>query len=175
MDWEVPYTIGKLLELTCLNGLAWSIWVLKTQVMAKRKLGSQIDFWPLKVRNHPDLVAYRWHVTYQWKALNEGYNFSFDLSLIKGLKKKVIGFQICGSSNLGNFGTPNLGVLGWNDIWMLAPWPSIKNAIRGKVVASLKFEPWWILWVCVCSWFVRAPKCSNYALTCCLVCVDPCE
>jgi len=26
-------------------------------------------------------------------------------------------------------------------------------------------SPCWILWVCVCSWFVRAPKCSNCTLT----------
>ncbi len=40
-----------------------------------------------------------------------------------------------------------------------------KNTIRGKVVASPKFKPWWVLWVHVCPWFVSAPKCSNYALT----------
>jgi hypothetical protein len=29
---------------------------------------------------------------------------------------------------------------------------------RGKVVVSTKSEPWWVLWVCVCPWFVYAPK-----------------
>jgi len=24
---------------------------------------------------------------------------------------------------------------------------------------------WWVLWVHICLWLVRAPKCSNYALT----------
>jgi hypothetical protein len=51
-----------------------------------------------------------------------------------------------------------LGVPGRNAIWVLAPWLGTKYIIREKVVASPKFGPWWVLWVCVCSWFVRAPK-----------------
>jgi hypothetical protein len=44
-----------------------------------------------------------------------------------------------------------------------------RNIIRGKIVASRKSRPWWILWVhgcpCViCGLFVHQ-KCSNYALT----------
>jgi hypothetical protein len=38
------------------------------------------------------------------------------------------------------------------------PWPGIVNTIRGKVMASPKFGPWWVLWIRVCSWLVRAPK-----------------
>ncbi len=56
------------------------------------------------------------------------------------------------------FRDSNLGVLGQNDIWVLAPWPIIKNTIRGKVVVSSKFRLWWVLWVRVCPCFVRAPK-----------------
>ncbi len=36
--------------------------------------------------------------------------------------------------------------------------PIMENIIKGKVVASPKFELWWVLWVCVCLWFIRAPK-----------------
>jgi hypothetical protein len=46
-----------------------------------------------------------------------------------------------------------------------ALWLSTKNIIRGKVVASPKSEPWWVLWVCVCLCFVHALKvlqlCTN--------------
>jgi hypothetical protein len=42
MDWNVPYTIAKLLELRCLKWLAWSIWTFETQVMAKWRVESQI-------------------------------------------------------------------------------------------------------------------------------------
>ncbi len=31
-------------------------------------------------------------------------------------------------------------------------------------MASPKFRPWWVLWICVCPWLICAPKCSNYAL-----------
>jgi hypothetical protein len=37
------------------SGLAWPIWTIKTQVMAKRRAKSQIR--PLKVRNHPDFLT----------------------------------------------------------------------------------------------------------------------
>ncbi len=41
---------------------------------------------------------------------------------------------------LQNCGSPNLGVLGQNDIWVQAPWPDIENTIRGKVVASANLD-----------------------------------
>ncbi len=78
---------------------------------------------------------------------------------------KVMGPQSCESPSCGNFKTP-----AWESqdkmtfgCWSL--WPSIEYTIRGKVVASPKSGPWWVLWICVCSWLVRAPRCSNYALT----------
>jgi hypothetical protein len=58
-----------------------------------------------------------------------------------------------------------------NDIWVMVLWPSIECTIRGKVVASPKSGPWWVLWVRVCLWFVREPKCSNYVLTNLLFCL----
>jgi hypothetical protein len=33
-----------------------------------------------------------------------------------------------------------------------------KEYYKGKVVASPKFVSWWVLWVCVCPWLVRALK-----------------
>jgi hypothetical protein len=47
----------------------------------------------------------------------------------------------------------------------LVLWPSTKYIVRGKVVASPKFELWWVLSVRVCMWLMCVPKCSNYALT----------
>ncbi len=58
----------------------------------------------------------------------------------------------------------HLGILGQNDIWVLILWPCIEYIIKGKVLVSLKSGPWWVLWVCVCLWFVRATKYFNYAL-----------
>jgi hypothetical protein len=68
-------------------------------------------------------------------------------------------------TNFENFGRPNLGLMGKNDIWMLARWLSTENIISGKVVASLNLG-------CGESYesmfghgeFVHQ-KCSNNALT----------
>jgi hypothetical protein len=65
-------------------------------------------------------------------------------------------------SQLWEFRDSHSGVPKQNAIWVLVPWPSTKYTIRGKVVASPKFELWW---VCVCPWFACAPKCSKYTLT----------
>jgi hypothetical protein len=63
------------------------------------------------------------------------------------------------------FRNSHLGVLGQNAIWMWPLWRSAKYTIRGKVMASPKSEPWWVLWIRVCPWFVLAPKvpklCTN--------------
>jgi hypothetical protein len=60
-------------------------------------------------------------------------------------------------SQFKEFQDSNLGVTGQNDIWVLVLWPSIKNTIRGKVVASPKSRLWWVLWVCVCMWVHGCP------------------
>jgi hypothetical protein len=45
-------------------------------------------------------------------------------------------------SQFREFRDSNLGVIGQNDIWVLAPWLGIENIIMGKVVASPKSRPW---------------------------------
>jgi len=120
-------------------------------------LGVKFDFWPLKVENYPNFFACRWRATYRWKYFNDGYNFVSKLTSIGGFHtklwaSKVIGVPILGISKLplGSPGTKwDLGV---------GLWLGTKNTIRGKVVASRKFKLWWILWVCVCTWLVHAPK-----------------
>jgi hypothetical protein len=110
--------------------------------------------WPLKVKNRLDFFACRWRVTYRWKVLNKGYNFALDFISIEGLHTKFWAFK-----------DGEVPISEQNDIWVLAPRPGIENTIRGKVVASLKSGPWWVLWICVCPWFVRALKvfqlCTN--------------
>jgi hypothetical protein len=123
---------------------------LKHKLWPKKGSGVKLAVWlpPLKVRNHPNFLVCRWNVTYHWKDLNKGYNFSLDFISIEGLHAKLWALKVTRQ----------------NDIWVLVPWLGTKYTIRGKVVTSPKFKPWWVLWVCVCLWFVRAPKCSNYAL-----------
>jgi hypothetical protein len=72
--------------------------------------------------------------------------------------QEVMALQNVKSPNFGNFGTPKLRDPWQNNIWMQPLWLITKNTIRGKVVASPKFGPWWVLWIRVCLWLVCAPK-----------------
>jgi hypothetical protein len=47
------------------------------------------DSRPLKFGNRPDFLVWRWHVTYRWKALDEGYNFASDFISIRGVHAKL--------------------------------------------------------------------------------------
>jgi hypothetical protein len=129
-----------------------------------RESNWQFDFQPLKVRNRPNFLA---HV-------------ACDISLKKLLMKATTLLQTSSQSEvytqsyeppkswksqLWKFRNSHFGVPGQNDIWVLVPWLGTKYTIRGKVVASPKSRPWWVLWILVCPWLVRAPKCFNYALT----------
>jgi hypothetical protein len=122
-----------------------------------RESNCQFDYRPLKVKNRLDFLPCSWHSTYRWKDLDEGYNFAIELISIGGFHAKLCAPKVARVSIVG--------ILGQNDIWVLVPWPGIEYTIRGKVMASLKSGPWWVLWVCVYPWLICAPKCSNYALT----------
>jgi hypothetical protein len=163
---EFPYNFGKILELRCLK------WARMTHLSDSntsygqkkgRKSNWQFDFRPLKVGNCPDFLLCRWRVTYRWKALDKSYNFTLDLISIIGLHTKLWASKVARVPILGNFETST-----WEswDKMTFGCWPhGTEYTIRGKVVASPKFGPWWVLWVCVCPWLVYAPKCYNYAVT----------
>jgi hypothetical protein len=127
-----------------------------------RESNCQFDSRPLKVENRPNFFLWRWCATYCWKALDKGYIFGLDLTSIKGLHTKL---WVSKGARVPILGISQVGVPGQNDIWVLAPWLGTKNTIRGMVVASPKFGSWWVLWIYVCLWLVRAPKvlwlCTN--------------
>jgi hypothetical protein len=54
-------------------------------------------------------------------------------------------------------GVPILGISGLLT-WECQNKMTLENTVRGKVVASPKSGLWWVLWVCVCPWLIRAPK-----------------
>jgi hypothetical protein len=159
MDSGIIYIIGNLLEHKCLKWAHMTnLNTLNTSYGQKKgwEANWQFDSRPLKVTNHPNFFTCRWHATCRWKALNKGYNFALNLISIKGLHKmlcdpKVVRVQV------GEFQYSHMGVSRQNDIWVV-PWPGTEYTIRGKVVASPKSRPWWILWVRVCSWLILAPK-----------------
>jgi len=148
---------------------------LKHKLWPKKKWGVK-SARPLKVGNYLDFVACRWRATYRLKDLNKGYKFALDLISIRGLHTKLWAPK-SQESHLWEFRDSHLGVPRQNDIWVLVSWPGTKYIIRGKVMVSLKFELWWILWVRICLSFVLAPKvfqlCTNQLVV--WFCAGPCE
>jgi hypothetical protein len=154
LHWRFPYIIGKILERRCLKWAHMTnldIW--NTSYGQKKGLESnwQFDSQSLKVRNRPIFLAWRWCATYHCKDLDKGYNFDSDLILIGGLYTKLWGPKVAGVSILGIFPRKKA-------IWMWASRRGAKYTIRGKVMASPKSGPWWVLWVRICPWFILAPK-----------------
>jgi hypothetical protein len=117
-----------------------------------RESNWQFDSRPLKVGNRPDSLVCKWRVTCHWKALNNGYNFGWDLVSIGGMHTKLWGAKIARVPTLA--------------IWMRASRRGAKYIIWGKVVASPEFGPWWVLWVWGRPWLFLASKvlqlCTNH-------------
>jgi hypothetical protein len=73
------------------------------------KMGSLEPFGHLKHKlwpkerpgNRSNSLVSRWHVTYHWKAFNEGYNFASNLISIEGLHRKLCAPKVIGVPTLG--------------------------------------------------------------------------
>ncbi len=134
----VLYIIGKLLKCRCLK---WAliahldIWNTSYGQKKGRESNWQFDSRPLKVRNRPDLLGFRQRATYCWKAFDESYNFALDRIAIEALHKKLCALKVPRESRKRKA------------IWMWASWRVTEYTIRGKVVASPKSGPWWVLCV----------------------------
>ncbi len=121
MDWRFFYSIGMILRQKCLKWacmINFSIYNTISDGKKGRELKYRFDFWPLKVRNLPKLLVFRRCATYYWKNLDKGYNFVWNLTLIKGLHKLLWASKVGGGgANFENCKTPN-----WesrkNTIWM---------------------------------------------------------
>jgi hypothetical protein len=87
----------------------------------------------------------------------QGLQLFFRPYLNRRSTHKVMGPQSRRSPNFGNFDTP-IWIIGQNVIWVMVPWPGTKYTIRGKVVVSPEFRPWWVLWIQVCLWLVLTQK-----------------
>ncbi len=109
MDWEVPYIIGKILELRCLKWACMTHLDTSNKSYGQKKAREsnwQFDFRPLKVRNHPNFITFRWCATYHWKDFDEGYNFALDLISIEGLHTKLWAPKVAKVPIVGILGLP---------------------------------------------------------------------
>ncbi len=109
LDWGVPYIIGKILELRCPKLARMThvdIWNTSYGQKKGRESNWQLDSQPLKVRNRPDFLAFRWRATYRWRVLDKGYNFALNLISIGGLHTKLLGPKVVEVPTLGILGLP---------------------------------------------------------------------
>ncbi len=87
----VLYIIEKLLERRCLK---WAriahldIWNTSYGQKKGWESNCQFDSRPQKVRNRPNLLGYRGHAIYCWKAFDKSYNFASNRVAIRGLLVK---------------------------------------------------------------------------------------
>ncbi len=109
LDWRIFYTIKKLLKHKFLKWACkchLSTWNTSYGQKKGQESNCQFESRPLKVRNRPDLLACKWHVTYYWKALDGGYNVYFKPHFNRRSTHKVMDLQSYKSPNFENFETP---------------------------------------------------------------------
>jgi len=81
---------------------------LKHKLWSKERLGIKLTIWlqPLKVKNCPNFLAFRWSSTYRWKDLNKGYNFALVFISIWGVHIKLWAPKVTRVPTLGILGLP---------------------------------------------------------------------
>ncbi len=86
LHWWFIYIIGNFFERRCLK------WTRMTHLETSNTSYGQMKGWEsrlVKVKNRPNSLVFRWRATYHWKALNEGYNFAWNLIVIGSLHAKL--------------------------------------------------------------------------------------
>jgi hypothetical protein len=104
MDWRVIYIIGKLMKCKYLKWARMThlvIWNTSYGQKKSRESNWQFDSWPLKVKNRPNFLAWKWRAAYRWKAFDKGYNFASNFISIEGLHEKLRGPKVVGDPILG--------------------------------------------------------------------------
>jgi hypothetical protein len=81
---------------------------LKHKLWPKERLGVRLSIWLTTTKRHESHVSLlcRWCATYYYKALNKGYNFSSNLTSIKGLNTKLWDSKVAWVPILGILGFP---------------------------------------------------------------------
>jgi len=131
------------------NGLALPIWTSKTHVMVKRRAGSQIgNLTPDHYKSGIDLIS----VCKDGVRHTIGKISTRATTFLQTSPQSEVFMQSYGAPNLREsqpwrFWDSHLGVLEQKSIWMWAMWRGAEYTIRGKVVASPKSGPWWVLCV----------------------------
>jgi hypothetical protein len=132
-------------------GLHHSFGHLKHKLWPKERLGIKLAIWlpTIKSRELNQFPCVQVACNIPLESCQWGLKLCFRPHLNRRSAHKVIGLQSHRESRFWQFWDSHLGVLGQKTIWMWASWRGTKYTIRGKVVASPKSKPWWVLWVWV--------------------------
>jgi hypothetical protein len=97
----------------------------------KERPGVKLPIWlpTTKSQKSPDFLAWKWRVTYRWKALDEGYNFPLNLISINDLHAKLWAPKVARIPVVGISGPP----LGSPETkWHLGASPMAKHRVYYK-------------------------------------------
>jgi hypothetical protein len=125
------------------------IWTSETQVMAKRRVGSQtasLTFDQKKSGIDPIYLAAE-GVQYTNGKLSMRATTLLQTTFRSEVYSQSYGAPKSRKSQLGRFQDSHLGVPRQKAIWMRAPWKGAEYTIRGKVVVFPKSGLWLILCV----------------------------
>jgi hypothetical protein len=146
----VLYIIKKLLEHRCLK---WArvahldIW--NTSYGQKKGPGVELPVW-LPIRKCWESTRFTWLQTtchIPLESSQRELQLCFRPHFDPRSARKVMGRRSPESPGKRDFGTPTWESREWKAIWMQPQWRVTEYTIRGKVVASPKFGPWWVLCV----------------------------
>jgi hypothetical protein len=139
---------------------------LKHKLGPKKGPRIKLTIWlsTTKSRESPRFPCVKVACDISLESFDESYNFASNLISIGGPHTKLWAPKVTRILIVRILGLP-LGSpeTKWHlGVGLVA---SHKVYYEGKVVASPKSGPWWVLWVRVCSWLILAPKvlqlCSN--------------
>jgi len=165
----VLYIIEKILERKCLKWAPIShldIWNTSYGQKKGRESNCQFDSRPQKVGNWPDLLRYRGHVTYHWKALNKNYNFALDHIAIWGLFAKLWGSKVARVPFGTRFRDSHSGIPGEKNHLDVRSMVSHRVYYEGEGGGFPQVRAMVNLVCPCCPWFVLTPKvfqlCTNH-------------
>jgi hypothetical protein len=132
---------------------------LKHKLWLKERLGVKLVVWLPTTKSQKSTRFPCLHVACDIPLKNswQGYNFDLDFISIKDLHTKLWDPKVTRVPTLAILGLPfgsprtkchlDVGLMERHIVYY-----------KGKVVASRKSRPWWILQVWVCPWLVLTPK-----------------
>jgi len=133
---------------------------LKHKLWPEERMGVKLSIWFPTTKSRESLwFPYVQVACYiPLKSSRWRLQLCFKLQFNQKSTHKVIKLQNRGNPDFRNFRTPTWK--SWDKMTYMDVDPVARHIeyYRGKVLASLKFGLWWVLWIRVCPWLIHALK-----------------